>query len=34
MDERIAAFETFVSEPFELNAAQLDSVLEENPLDQ
>ena len=34
MDERIRAFETFVSKPFELNAAQLDSVLEENPLDQ
>jgi hypothetical protein len=34
MDERIRAFEKFISKPFALTSAQLDTVLEENPLDQ
>ena len=34
VDERITAFERFVSKPFALTAAQLDMVLDENALDQ
>ena len=34
MDERVKAFENFVSRPFALTSSQLDTVLEENPLDQ